>query len=89
MLFAVDEHSSAYKAGQVVGEILVFGAIAFGIFLLIRRASRGGAGSTKPGLAPPGWYPDPEGDAQRWWDGERWTDRRWTGEGGSPAPADR
>ena len=21
-----------------------------------------------------GWYPDPAGSGQRWWDGERWTD---------------
>jgi hypothetical protein len=23
---------------------------------------------------PPGWYTDPDGPGQRWWDGERWTD---------------
>jgi len=24
--------------------------------------------------APAGWYPDPSGSGQRWWDGGRWTD---------------
>ena len=23
---------------------------------------------------PPGWYPDPQGQGQRWWDGTRWTE---------------
>jgi uncharacterized Tic20 family protein len=23
---------------------------------------------------PPGWYADPQGSGQRWWDGARWTD---------------
>jgi hypothetical protein len=23
---------------------------------------------------PPGWYTDPDGPGQRWWDGQRWTD---------------
>ena len=28
----------------------------------------------------PGWYPDPRGEAdERWWDGERWTERTETG----------
>jgi Protein of unknown function (DUF2510) len=28
-----------------------------------------------PAVAPPGWYPDPSGQAQlRWWDGARWTE---------------
>ena len=25
-------------------------------------------------LSPAGWYQDPVGPAQRWWDGQRWTD---------------
>jgi chemotaxis protein histidine kinase CheA len=25
--------------------------------------------------APPGWYPNPEGDDERFWDGEQWTQR--------------
>jgi hypothetical protein len=24
---------------------------------------------------PPGWYDDPRGSGQRWWDGERWGQR--------------
>lgn len=30
--------------------------------------------SQESGAPPPGWYSDPEGPGQRWWDGERWTD---------------
>jgi chemotaxis protein histidine kinase CheA len=26
-------------------------------------------------LPPPGWYPDPEGSDERFWDGEQWTQR--------------
>lgn len=28
-----------------------------------------------PQLPAPGWYPDPAGAGQRWWDGERWTEQ--------------
>jgi uncharacterized RDD family membrane protein YckC len=36
-----------------------------------------------PSLPPPGWYPDPAGQAtQRWWDGTRWTEHL-----GTPPPA--
>jgi hypothetical protein len=28
-----------------------------------------------PASAPPGWFPDPKGEARlRWWDGQQWTD---------------
>jgi hypothetical protein len=30
--------------------------------------------SNEPGAPPPGWYTDPDGPGQRWWDGERWTE---------------
>lgn len=30
--------------------------------------------SHEPDAPPPGWYTDPDGPGQRWWDGERWTD---------------
>lgn len=34
-----------------------------------------------PGMAPPGWQPDPSGQFQlRWWDGTRWTDHTWNAE---------
>ena len=41
----------------------------------------------EPDLPPGGWYADPEGEAgrQRYWDGERWTERYHSG--GSPSPA--
>lgn len=29
-------------------------------------------------VVPPGWHPDPSGQAQlRWWDGIRWTEQTW------------
>jgi hypothetical protein len=33
------------------------------------------------GTPPPNWYPDPEGDGLRWWDGTQWTEHR------APKPA--
>ena len=30
--------------------------------------------SHDPQAPPPGWYTDPDGPGQRWWDGERWTE---------------
>lgn len=26
-----------------------------------------------PAVPPPGWYPDPQSDGMRWWDGRQWT----------------
>jgi hypothetical protein len=48
-------------------------------------ASAGGRGAIKDlppsvgDVTEPGWYPDPEGKGQRWWDGERWTQATSTG----------
>jgi hypothetical protein len=39
-----------------------------------------------PGSPPPGWYPDPSGHGQRFWDGERWTEHYvWPTPGDEPA----
>ncbi|MFT4262928.1 MAG: DUF2510 domain-containing protein [Nocardioides sp.] len=35
---------------------------------------------------PPGWYPTPDGVAERWHDGTRWTGVTRPGQGGRPAP---
>lgn len=35
----------------------------------------GTAGQASP-LPPAGWYPDPQGSSQRYWDGSRWTEQR-------------
>ena len=29
-----------------------------------------------PQQTPPGWYPDPQGAGQRYWDGRQWTEQR-------------
>ena len=36
-------------------------------------ASANGSGKPNPAQAP-GWYPNPEGDGLRWWDGSSWTE---------------
>jgi hypothetical protein len=48
-----------------------------GIWMEARAALDGGSGPSAPSGAtdPPGWHPDPGGEARlRWWDGTRWTD---------------
>jgi hypothetical protein len=30
--------------------------------------------SPQPAAPPPGWYQDPDGQGQRWWDGTQWTE---------------
>jgi hypothetical protein len=34
----------------------------------------GGAGGRPPDLPPAGWYVDPAGQGQRWWDGRGWSE---------------
>ena len=41
---------------------------------------------TTPPPMQPGWYPDPGGDGQRYWDGTRWTESEATQPAGPPAP---
>ena len=71
---AVDEHSTAYNIGRVVGTVIVIALILGGIYLLGTKLLGSGA---KKGEVPAGWYDDPAGGAgKRWWDGKRWTERR-------------
>ena len=61
-----------YTAGPSVGSIfaliLLVGVVGFVVVFIVIRARR------QPPSNPPGWYPDPYGQAaQRYWDGGRWT----------------
>lgn len=37
-------------------------------------------------MTPPGWYADPDGSGERYWDGASWTDVRRPTAGASPPP---
>lgn len=37
----------------------------------------------------PGWYPDPQGQGERWWNGASWSDTRRGGATAPPPPAAR
>ena len=64
--------ADAYQAGYIFGRLLVFALIIVAIVYFVRRARRpSGQG---PAQSPPGWHPDPHGQARlRWWDGSQWT----------------
>lgn len=56
-------HEADLAAGRVVG-----------VTDLTGRAAYGGPAGAPPYAWPPGWYPDPWGQAAyRWWDGTGWT----------------
>jgi hypothetical protein len=40
-------------------------------------------------MPPPGWYEDPDGSGQRWWDGTQWTAHRKATQGGVPIEVSR
>ncbi|BBX65430.1 hypothetical protein MSAS_46040 [Mycobacterium saskatchewanense] len=41
----------------------------------VRRLAAQSAAPRAVGPPPPGWYRDPSGRGQRYWDGARWTHR--------------
>lgn len=45
------------------------------------------AAASVAALPTEGWYPDPESDDERWWDGRRWGDARRPAPGAAPAHA--
>lgn len=44
--------------------------------------------SETPSAPAAGWYPNPEGEGLRWWDGSGWTDHTHVETPGPPTPAD-
>jgi hypothetical protein len=52
----------------------------------VSYGERAAAGADGGGVAPPGWYPNPDNPSQRgYWDGQTWTGRaRWDGQAWVP-----
>ena len=73
---AADSNKNFWLFVIVFMEIL--GAL---LWLFVRRQSVLAAVDAVP-TAAPGWYPDPEAGADRWWNGIAWTDRydTWSGD---------
>ena len=46
---------------------------------VVESLQGGGAGPAGPQQPPAGWYEDPDGPGQRWWDGTAWTEHRQRG----------
>jgi hypothetical protein len=68
--------------GRFFGYALVIALVFFGVRSLLRRSRAKDA----PATTPPGWYANPGGEGERWWDGERWIDRYRSGAGAPDDP---
>lgn len=57
--------------GWVVALVMAVSAEKNAPSVVVMNSVTAVAGTTAP---PPGWYPAPSGDGQRYWDGTGWTD---------------
>lgn len=62
--------------GFLVYGVLAVTGLADSIVESLQGGGTSGAGPQQP---PAGWYDDPEGAGQRWWDGSAWTEHRQQG----------
>ena len=60
----------AGAALALVGGILAWAATE----VSVTDRATASVGSSGAGIASAGWYPDPSGQGQRWWDGATWTE---------------
>jgi hypothetical protein len=55
--------------------VVLAGIVGALVWQFAKRKDVLGAAGRFP-APPPGWYPEPGGQALRWWDGAQWTDQR-------------
>lgn len=55
--------------------VVLAGVIGAIVWQLAKRKEVLAAAGWFP-ASPPGWYPEPGGQALRWWDGAQWTEHR-------------
>jgi hypothetical protein len=81
-VLAAEGGDGAYDAGRLVGTLLVWiglPALLIGLVIWQVRRNRQSPGHPVPapqaGAPPPGWHPDPHGQARlRYWNGVAWTE---------------
>ena len=72
--WSVDEARQPFGEADMwpIGAVMLFVGASF--VTLIITLCAGWRLPPASGVAPPGWYPDPQGTGWRWWDGTTWTE---------------